>query len=658
MLWLLPYLLPAASSCELREQALESFKSLRQQIPLLYAASLVNLVGLHVATGGQELSLFSPVSLLTALLAWRMVDWVFFQKETDDFEVIGPQLARMAVLTVILCIGFSIWSQLLISRHPDDTMSILLFSVLAALGAAYGLSSVPRAAMLPLGILGVPMAVRLLFYSDPATTGVGVSLLLVLILLMRLLHTHGSALSALVAGRLALAREHNRSISAEVAALKRADEDTLTGLANRAKVFREMERFLVRGPSSGGGSVVAICDLDGFKAANDAFGHAAGDAVLKTFAFRLTDAFADEAIIARTGGDEFALFWRNGLSRTEIEAVGAKVCELASAPIDWQGKQLNVGASCGLTEAGPIASSISEFVRQADSALYRAKASGRGSWRLYDHHLLELDKRRAGLERLLLDRETYGEMTVEFQPIVCLNSGEMVSVEALARWNSEQLGHIPPTEFIGLAEQLGAINDLNEVLLDKAMSAALCWPSGPKLSFNLSALQICHEGAAARLLRLLAQAGFPPERVQFEVTETAFLADLRRAKQELQRLRAAGSLVALDDFGAGHASVSYLRDLVFDVVKLDGSLIADIQTCERSRQILLGLIDLCHAAGAKCVAEHVETEDQLVLIKAMGCDLAQGYHLGRPVPGTAILERGSCHRGEIVSQHSRMSAEG
>ncbi|MEE4339353.1 putative bifunctional diguanylate cyclase/phosphodiesterase [Erythrobacter sp.] len=637
MLRLMGFLLPTSSPWELREQVVENFKNLCKQIPLLYAAALVNLIGLHIATDGQDLTPFSAVNFLTALLAWRMTVWIFFQRDSDDFDEIAPKLITTVVLTVVQCIGFSIWALSLIDGHPDKAISIVLFSILAALGAAYGLSSFPRAAMVPLTILGLPMAIRLLFIKDAETTGMGISLLLVILLLMRLLQTHSGVMAELVTSRLAVAKERNRAISAEVAAIKRADEDSLTRLANRSRMFREIERTMVQGPPEGGGSLVAISDLDGFKAANDVFGHAAGDAILKTYASRLREAFGDRALVARTGGDEFVLFWRDGLTRTEIEAIGHEICRLASVPIDWKGKHLHVGASCGLTEAGPLSETVSEFLRQADSALYRAKARGRGVWQIYDHGLLELDQRRAGLERILLNRENYGEMTVEFQPIVCLDTNSTVYAEALARWNSPGFGFIPPDEFIPVAEQLGAITELNGVLLREAANLASSWPVDLGVSFNLSALEISERGSSIRLLGLIESAGISPGRIQFEVTETAFLADLSTAKQELERLREAGCMIALDDFGSGHASVSYLRDLVFDVVKLDGSLTAEIEYSDRSRQILLGLIDLCHATGAKCVAEHVETLEQLMLIKAMGCDFAQGYYLGRPALGMPDL---------------------
>jgi diguanylate cyclase (GGDEF)-like protein len=633
MMPLLKFFIHAGSSRAQREQALENFRNLRRQIPLLYAAALVNLIGLHVATSGQELTLFSPVTLLTGLLLWRMVVWVFFRRDSDDYEVVASELVKMVAFTMLLCLGFSIWAQLLISAHPDAMMSIFLFNILAALGAAYGLSSFPRAAMLPVAILGLPMAGRLMFLDSPTTTGIGISLLLVLLLLMRLLHTHSRALAELVESRLAAAQERHRAIAAEIEALKKADLDALTGLANRGKLLREIGEKMFQGPISGGGSVLAMIDLDGFKAANDVFGHAAGDAILKAFAERLSVTFGEQAVVARTGGDEFTMFWPMGLSRQDIEHAGETICNLASALIEWEGKQLHVSASCGLTEAGPLSRSVSEFLRQADSALYCAKAAGKSAWQFYDHTLLSADRRRAGLETLLLDGQGRNDLTVVFQPIVCLNSNKIAYAEALARWDSQQLGHVSPSEFIHVAEQLGTISQLNDTLLRKATALARIWPLDFGVAFNLSALQISHEGAASRLLHLLAEEGFSPSRMQFEVTETAFATDLATVKRELQTLRQAGSIIALDDFGAGHASVSYLRDLVFDVIKLDGSLTTDIEHCERSRRILLGLINLCHATGAKCVAEHIETEEQLTLIRAMGCDFAQGYFLAPPAAG-------------------------
>lgn len=637
MLSPLQLLFPATSARERCEQIRETFRGLRKQIPLLYAVALTNLVGMHVSTDGAEFVWISPITWLSALLVWRMIYWLFLQADRDDLSAILRELYRLIFFTVVLCAGFAIWAQSLITRYPDQTEIILLYGTLAALGAAYGLASFPRAAILPLLILGIPVAGRLLFMDGAANRGLGVSLCLVLMLFMRLLYTHNEALAALVGNKFALKREHDRAVRAERAARERADRDVLTGLANRALLLSEIENRLTIGSAVREGSVLAISDLDGFKPANDAFGHAAGDAILREFGDRLVEAFGSEAVVARIGGDEFALFWPDGLSAEAIANRGDRIIDLASRPISWEGKKLRVGVSCGVTQAGPRTHSQSEFLRQADSALYKAKEAGKGAWRLYDSTLLELDWRRSELERLLLGREFKHELAMVYQPIVCCDSSRIHFLEALARWKSADFGDISPPEFIRTAERLGMISQLNEWLLERALESAGAWDHEVGLSFNLSAAQIGREGAADRLLEVVRNSDVSPSRVQFEVTETAFLAEISIPRREIEILQNAGCRIALDDFGAGHASISCLLELAFDVVKFDGCLIRNIERCSRSRGIVLSLIELCHAANTPCVAEHVETIEQFELLRAMGCDFAQGYHFGQPQPDGQVV---------------------
>lgn len=622
---------PAKDATEREEQVFATFKNLKRQIPLLYAVAIINLIGLHMATDGAELSVISPVTVLSALLVWRMCYWIFFQKVPTDYDLVVKELLKMVGYTAILCVGFSVWAQFLMTTHTAQTMTILLYTVLAALGAAYGLGSFPRAALVPLVILGLPPAGRLFFMGDTTYLGIGISLVLALLLFMRLLYVHSAALAAQISSRIALEGEHRRATKAELVARTRADEDALTGLANRGKLVSEIERTLVIGSEKRSGSVLALIDLDGFKPANDAFGHAAGDAILRRFGQRLTEQFGSQPLIARIGGDEFAVYWPHGLKPAKLAFNGAKICELAAEPIEWAGKTLAVTASCGMTEAGTLTSSNEEFLRQADSALYRVKENDTGSWCLYDERLHAWDTRKNMLEQGLLSQVELDEMSICFQPIVCGRSGRIVSGEALARWEHQQLGNVGPSEFIRAAESLGIVGEVNDRLVKKALRSARNWVPDVRLSLNLSAMQISRQGAARHLLALADEEEFAPGRIQFEVTETALLTDLPAAKLELDILRQAGCTIALDDFGAGHASVTYLRELPFDVVKLDGSLIRDIEDCARSRGLLLGLINLCHSLDTLCVAEHVESAGQHALITQMGCDYIQGFHCGRPV---------------------------
>jgi len=633
------FLFPKMSEGERTEQLREIVRNLKRQIPLLYAVLLINLVGLHVATRGLDTPPGPFGMVLALLLGWRFFYWFFLQKPIGQIANIESELARIAFFTALISTVFAVWVQFLIVDYEDQIFAVLLYSILMTLGAAFGLSSFSLVAALPVILVGLPVAGRLLFMDEPAYKGIGVSLFLALLLVMRLLYFHGRALTDLVEGRFAVDRERNRAIAAETAALQKASRDGLTGLANRETLVEAVEVGLRHASDQKPGSLLALFDLDFFKPANDAYGHAAGDAILAEIGQRMEDEFGQGALVARMGGDEFAIFWPVGLDQSELAEVGAKICRLTADPVVWNGKALKVTASCGLTEAGSRTTSVGEFLRQADSALYKVKTSGRGGWRLYNEELFEYDRRRKEIEGLLLTGRVLEEVEVHFQPIIDLEHGEVVSAEALARWNNADLGAIAPGEFIRVAEQLGMIHELNDVLLRRALSEASKWPGTIGLSFNLSAAQLSRPDAATRLLAIVNESGFPPERLQLEVTETAILSDIEEARKQMQGLRAAGCQLALDDFGAGHTSIGYLRDLSFDVVKFDGSLSAKITECPRARHVLRGLVHLCHSVGSRCVSEHIETIEQLAHVKAMSCDMVQGHLLGAATSTQGLVER-------------------
>lgn len=635
---LLKAIFPEGNICEQPEKVWATFDNVRAQIPALYLACIVNLIGISIAIPGTAIKLALPLSIVSALFLWRAIHWQQSRTLTYNYEVARTELTNVAWVTLFLCIGFSVWAQVLMTRHPEHAVEIAIFNLLSALSVAYGLSSFPRAAILPLVLVSLPLALRMLAWDDNITRAMGLSLLLVIILFIRLLRNHASALSELIDSRLIAAQESNRAASAELVALRRAEDDCLTGLANRSGLIREIEAHVFRGPHSGPRGVIGLCDLDGFKRANDVFGHAAGDAILRAFGQRLAHAFGDQAVVARMGGDEFAVFWKNGLSADGISVAGERICELASQPVAWMGKSLTVSTSCGFNEAGRYCDSVDGFLRQADAALYMAKTSGSGCWRLYDHDADVEYRRRTQLEALLLDDDIIQQFDVNYQPIYTIGGNRMVFVEALARWKHFDLGIVEPREFISLAESLGRIEVLNETLFNTALRQVLGSRGDVGLAFNLSAAQVSRPGAADCLLKNLARQGVSPDRLMFEISEAAVLPDLLLAQTELQKLRDAGCLIALDDFGASQASVTYLRSFEVDVVKLDGTLMKNLRSCARSRQILLGLINLTHATGALCVAEHIESREQLELVSAMGCDMVQGFLLSHPVSAEKFHE--------------------
>jgi predicted signal transduction protein with EAL and GGDEF domain len=275
--------------------------------------------------------------------------------------------------------------------------------------------------------------------------------------------------------------------------------------------------------------------------------------------------------------------------------------------------------------------SVTQALIRGDTALYRAKQNGRAGVAVFSPEMEEMRLRRTRIEQALRLADTRGRIDLRFQPIRDLATGQLRAFEALARWSDEELGEVSPGEFIPIAEQIGVIADLSDGLLARAAGEAGSWPDTVRLSFNLSAVQLCTLGSAESILAILAASGMSPERLQVEVTETALLADFSVARDNLHTLRMAGARILLDDFGAGHASISYLREMQFDGIKLDGALVAWVSDGLRNRRLLKGVLELCASLGLPCVAEHIETEDQLALLRELGCRDGQGFLLSPPL---------------------------
>ena len=645
-MWLVNDMSCSGSHAHQRAALIAILEGLRHGAPLLYVSVLIEILGTYIAVASGTATIVSPIGLLCCVAAMRATCLLVIQKPSRD--VSHPARELLLVTAFILCssVGLSMLALASINQHPEHLLLIAFLSTLAAIGAAYAISAYPFGAIIPITIIGFPIAGSLVISAELSARVMGIGLVACLALILRLMRAQGHAVATMISSQIDLATERDRAKTAEAAALKRADSDTLTGLASRGRFIRELELGIQFRRAAHPGSVLAICDLDNFKPVNDVFGHAAGDAILKGFGQRLFEAFGGDAVIARMGGDEFAVFWPGGLSTEEIVRAGRTICNLASDPFSWENKTLLVGASCGLSEAGVYVHSITDFMREADSALYRAKAMGKGQHRVYDEFSFAEDMRRHELERLLSKQETFNELSLKFQPIFSLSDGSVAFVEAFARWNSTVAGHVAAHDFIRIAEQIGVGEAITDHLLRQAIICARQWPANVRLSFNLGASLVSRRGIAKRILSLLEKHQFAPSRIVFEVSETAVLADFDVAREEITALREAGCMVALDDFGIGRSSIAYLRDLTFDIIKLDGSLTRDIEACGRSRQILLGLLNLCQAAGAVCIAEQVESEGQLTLIKAMGCEYAQGYCFGSPIDTrhmSELLGEGCAH---------------
>ncbi len=430
-----------------------------------------------------------------------------------------------------------------------------------------------------------------------------------------------------------------------------AHHDALTGLPNRALFAERLEHALARlrgearledhraAPAAEDRLVaVLFLDLDHFKDVNDTLGHAAGDELLRMVAVRIGHCTRDGDTLARLGGDEFAVLLE-GLSEAEqAQDVAQRISAAVSAPFLLDGHEAQVGASIGIALCArddPEGADPALLLRQVDTALYQAKAEGRGRHRFFQARMHVVLHRRKELERDLRRALAEGGLEVHYQPIWGLVPHRIVGAEALVRWHHPEYGMVPPAEFIPLAESEGMIGELGAWVLRVACARAARWP-GLCLAVNLSPEQVRRPGLVELVTTVLAETGLPPNRLELEITEGLLLQDTAATLATIGRLRGLGVGVALDDFGSGYSSLSYLRRFPFSKLKIDRSFIAGMAADAGTAAIVQAVMALGRSLAMRVVAEGVETEEQLELLRAMHCDEVQGFLLGRPSPAEAF----------------------
>ncbi|MDP8994316.1 MAG: EAL domain-containing protein [Pseudomonadota bacterium] len=618
------------------------YGALQRQIPLLYVIALANFIGLHLATGGAFNQLWHPVNLLIVIVVLRLAHWLRTRSQSLPPEQILKELHKTWLFAALISLSFSAWAIRLFAVAPaGDQEHVILFASLAAIGCAYGLSSFPSAARLPLILFALPLAATLILTGAAAHVAVGVSLTLITLLLLRLLGVHNKGITQLVRSRSEIEAERERALKAETIAIAEkarvkqvADTDPLTSLANRRAFLVVLEQAVAR-PERCTRLTLALVDLDGFKPINDTFGHAMGDAVLTEVAARLKKVAGAEGLAARMGGDEFALLVPGCTTPGEATRLGRRIVEELRRAYAVESRQFRLSGCCGLHLVPPEERDLTLALGRCDSALYAAKQRGRGAHALFTPDMEQARRRRTAIERALRDPGLHEQIGLVFQPIYELGTMQLKSFEALARWDHPELGPVSPSEFIPITEQINAVEAIGSALLRRGAEQAGRWPEAVSLSFNLSALQLCSATSAGRILETVDAAGLDPGRLQLEVTETALLVDFESARGNLRLLREAGVRIVLDDFGAGYASISYLREIDFDAIKLDGSLIVAAPRSPPAMRLLRGVVELCASLGVPCVAEHIEEEVQLALLRQLNCRYGQGYLLSPPVDAEA-----------------------
>jgi diguanylate cyclase (GGDEF)-like protein len=459
------------------------------------------------------------------------------------------------------------------------------------------------------------------------------------------LHRTNLNLEGRVNERTARLSEANRQLQEEIAHRQKSDarshylayHDALTGLANRVLFREDLERALQEARNARSSLAVLFIDLDGFKSVNDTLGHSVGDGLLKMLGERLHEALTTSARIARLGGDEFGVLLTTGEHPQAGVALAQKIVNLVAAPCRVDNHNITVGASIGVAVSEGGLENPEYLLKSADLAMYRAKADGRGTYRLFDPEMDATAQARRRLEIDLRNALGRGEFEVYYQPLVALETRKVSSFEALARWRHPERGPIEPAEFIPVAEDTGLILQLGEWVLRQACMQAMTWPSHITVAVNLSPVEFQRGNVVNAVIGALAASGLPAGRLEIEITESVLLEKTTKSVTTLKRLRDIGVRISMDDFGTGYSSLSYLRSYPFDKIKVDRSFVRDLSKDDRSRTIVSAIAGLGMRFGMRTTAEGVETEEQLEWLRNEGCDEVQGRLFSMPVPAQEVL---------------------
>jgi len=421
-----------------------------------------------------------------------------------------------------------------------------------------------------------------------------------------------------------------------------ARQDALTGLANRQALRRALDDALVGAVRRKHRCSIFLLDLDRFKAVNDTLGHPAGDTLLRLVALRLTDEVGDLGQVGRLGGDEFEVVLPSMSSKDELSKLAQGIIDSLSRPYTINGSAVSIGASVGIVTSDYDDRTSDDLMRDADLALYAAKAAGKGCFRFFASEMHEAARLRQLMESDLRVAVEKGDLWVAFQPSVDAMSEAVTGFEALVRWDHPEHGPVSPAIFIPLAEEIGLINEIGEFVLQTACKEAANWPDTISVAVNLSPVQFKSPSLPATVRGVLGEAALAAHRLELEITEGVFLSNDEHVDDMIKSLKNIGVKLALDDFGTGYSSLSYLQRVPFDKIKVDQSFVRGASDpASRNAALIRAMVGLASDLKMQTTAEGVETEEELQLVRDLGCSLVQGYIFGKPMPADQARELAS-----------------
>jgi diguanylate cyclase (GGDEF)-like protein/PAS domain S-box-containing protein len=418
-----------------------------------------------------------------------------------------------------------------------------------------------------------------------------------------------------------------------------ARQDALTGLANRQALRRALDDALVGAVRKKHRCSVFLLDLDRFKAVNDTLGHPAGDTLLRLVALRLTEVVGKKGQVGRLGGDEFQIVLPSLSSKPDLSELAQAIIDSVSRPYTINGTAVSIGTSVGIVTSDYDDRTSDDLMRDADLALYAAKAAGKGCYRFFASDMHEAARQRQLMESDLRVALEKGQLRLAYQPCVDASSEAVTGFEALIRWDHPERGPVSPVEFIPLAEEIGLINEIGEWVLRSACAEAAKWPQHISVAVNLSPIQFKSPALPTVVRMVLSDTALPANRLELEITEGVFLSNDDHVHEMIGSLKAIGLKLALDDFGTGYSSLSYLQRVPFDKIKIDRSFVSGASDpASRNAALIRAMVGLASDLKMETTAEGVETQDELQLVRNLGCSLVQGYFFGKPMPAEEARE--------------------
>ena len=603
------------------------YDAFAKQIPLLYLLLTTNTIA--VATSYIKVAPFWLTVALPTLLCLtcilRLFKWVTRSRRQPTDEMVLKQLRQTNRLAVIISTAFTAWGLTLYGYGDAYAHGhVAFYMAVTVIGCIFCLMHMRSAAIIVTLIVNIPFIIFFLLQPQTSLKAMALNLVFVsaAMIIVLLIYSRDFA-------RLVESRSETRRLGDEN--FRIANLDALTGLANRRWFFAELTKQHERAQTTGAAFAIGIIDLDGFKPVNDTYGHMTGDRVLTEAAQRLKEACGDDIILARLGGDEFGFIVSGNPTRDELRWLGAAISDIIRLPYAVGSSQAMLGSSIGVAGYPQSAADPQALFERADYALYHAKRHQRGQMVIFSTEHEEQIRSHSVIEQALQNADLDAELSMVFQPIVDITTGQVRAFEALARWQSPTLGNVSPDRFIPVAERAGHVRGVTKTLLKKALAALAQWPADIRMSFNLSAHDLSDSETVVQIIAIINRSRVDPKRIDFEITETAVAHDFKQAQVAVQTLKALGAGISLDDFGTGYSSLSHVHRLPLDKIKVDRSFITDIDSNPVSLKIVKSLTALCTDMGLDCIIEGVETGTQLAILRDLGCRMVQGYYFAKPM---------------------------